>query len=406
MFEAKYVPLLLCVSGLLIVICQGIENGTGQEIENVVSGEMWRFNYTINSTNMTHFAYGITANVVAVLLYGSNLVPVKRIETGDGMFFQWVTCAAIWVVAMLGDLMLHTPKFHPFAMLGGFIWATGNILVVPIVKAVGLSLGVLIWGSSSLLMGWASTRFGWFGINAQDVSRPVLNYCGAALCLLSGLIFFFVKSDVDLHNSSETIPLLIDREDQFLPLGLSKRPVSGINGPSSTPFWIDIIGTKTRRFIGCMLAVLSGLLYGSSFTPILYIKARSACTDCIFQGASAFDLDYVYAQCCGIFVASTLYFAIYCAAMRNRPRVYSKAILPGMLSGVMWALATYCWFLANNYLSAVITFPIVTAGYGLVAALWGCLVFKEIKGLSNCFVFLLASFVVLTGSLLTAISKL
>ncbi|XP_041652901.1 transmembrane protein 144-like [Cheilinus undulatus] len=406
MLEAKYSHLLLLVFAFLIVSCQSAENGTEEAIENEVFSEEGIFNYTINSTNMTHFAYGIAANVVAVLLYGSNLVPVKRIETGDGMFFQWVTCAAIWLVAMLGDLMLQSPKFHPFAMLGGFIWATGNVLVVPIVKAVGLSLGVLIWGSSSLLMGWASTRFGWFGINAQDVSRPILNYCGAALCLLSGLIFFFVKSDVDLHSNSESIPLLIDREDKFLPLGLSKRPVSGINGSTSTLFWIDIIGTKTRRFIGCMLAAISGLLYGSSFTPILYIKANSACTDCMFKGASAFDLDYVYAQCSGIFVASTVYFTIYCAAMKNKPRVYSRAILPGMLSGVMWALATYCWFLANNYLSAVITFPIVTAGYGLVAALWGCVVFREIKGLSNCFVFLLASVVVLTGSLLTAISKL
>lgn len=36
--------------------------------------------------------------------------------------------------------------------------STGNIAVVPIVKAIGLGLGILIWGSSSLLMGWASSR--------------------------------------------------------------------------------------------------------------------------------------------------------------------------------------------------------------------------------------------------------
>lgn len=41
------------------------------------------------------------------------------------------------------------------------------------------------------------------------------------------------------------------------------------------------------------------------------------------------ELDYVYAQCCGIFIASTVYFALYCAAMNNRPRIYSRAILPG-----------------------------------------------------------------------------
>ncbi|XP_054648995.1 transmembrane protein 144b isoform X2 [Dunckerocampus dactyliophorus] len=375
---------------LLLASCHGNQRGQRQGGDEVTKEDTLR----LNSTNMTHFTYGIAANVAAVLLYGSNFVPVKRIETGDGMFFQWVNCAAIWVASMVGDLMLQSPKFHPFAMLGGVIWATGSITVVPIVKAIGLGLGILIWGSSSLLIGWATSRFGWFGIAAEDVSRPILNYCGAALCLLSGLIFFFVRADVQLHPNPETVPLLIDM-----------RTSSGSYGMRSSEFWIDFIGPTSRRFIGCLLAVVSGVLYGSCFTPILYIKSHSSCRDSVFHGASLYDLDYIYAHCCGIFAASTVYFAIYCAVMKSRPRVYSRAILPGLLSGLMWTLATYCWFLANNYLTAVVTFPIITAGYGLVAALWGSLVFQEIKGLVNCLIFFLASCVVLTGSLLTAISN-
>ncbi|XP_035017552.1 transmembrane protein 144b [Hippoglossus stenolepis] len=394
MFQVKCPPWLLLVASLLMVSCPSAEQGARCG-GDAVFGELETFDYNFNSTDTSHFAYGITANLVAVLLYGSSFVPIKRTETGDGMFFQWVCCAAIWVVSMVGDLILDSPKFHPFAMLGGAIWATGNIAVVPIVKAIGLGLGSLIWGSSSLLMGWASSKFGWFGIDPQDVSRPILNYCGAGLCLLSGLIFFFVKADVDLHPNSESIPLLIDR-----------RTYSGSYGPTASEFWIDQIGQKTRRVIGCLLAVVSGLLYGSSFAPILYIKSHSSCQGSLFSGASDYDLDYVYAQCSGIFVTSTVYFTVYCVAMRNRPRIYSRLILPGLLSGLMWALATYCWFLANNYLSAVVTFPIVTAGYGLVAALWGSLVFKEIKGRANCCIFFVASCVVLTGSSLTAISKL
>ncbi|KAM8908988.1 transmembrane protein 144b isoform 2-T2 [Spinachia spinachia] len=342
---------------------------------------------------MTSLGYGIAANVVASLLYGSNLVPIKRIETGDGMFFQWVYCASIWTISMVADLILQSPKFYPFVMVGGAIWATGNLAAVPVVKAIGLGLGSVIWGSSSLLIGWASSRFGWFG-SSDYVARPILNYCGAGLCLLSGLLFFFVKADVELHPNSESIPLLLDR-----------RSNSCSYGPRSSEFWMDVIGLRSRRFIGCLLAVMSGLMYGSSFAPIFYIKSRSACSDSMFHGASDYDLDYIHAQCSGIFVASTVYFAIYCAAMNNRPRVYSRVILPGMLSGLMWALATYCWFLASNYLSAVITFPIVRAGYGLVSALWGTLVFKEIKGLVNGLIFTVAFCVVLAGSLLTVLSK-
>ncbi|CAB1325561.1 unnamed protein product [Coregonus sp. 'balchen'] len=35
------------------------------------------------SSNMTEMAYGFVANIIAVILYGSNFVPVKRIDTGD-----------------------------------------------------------------------------------------------------------------------------------------------------------------------------------------------------------------------------------------------------------------------------------------------------------------------------------
>ncbi|KAM9376185.1 transmembrane protein 144b [Pholidichthys leucotaenia] len=352
-------------------------------------------NSTFSLTNITHFTYGITANAVAVLMYGSNFVPVKKVETGDGMFFQWVSCAAIWITSMAGDLVLQSPKFCPFAMLGGVIWATANVALVPIIKAIGLALGILISASVNMLMGWASSRFGWFGIATQEVPRPILNYCGAALCLLSGLIFFFVKAEARLRLNPEMVPLLITR-----------RMNSDSCGPSSSAFWMDSIGPKTRRLLGLVFAVVVGLLYASSMVPVLYIKSHSSSPDSVFFGASVYDFDYVYAHCCGIFVASTVYFTIYCAVMKSKPRLYSKAVLPGLLSGLMWALGTYCWFLADNYLNSVITFPIVTAGYSLVAALWGCFVFREIKGFANCCVFFLASCVVLTGSIITAISKL
>ncbi|XP_046880172.1 transmembrane protein 144b [Hypomesus transpacificus] len=181
----------------------------------------------------------------------------------------------------------------------------------------------------------------------QHVSSPLLNYCGAGLCFLSGLTFFFVRTDVEAHPHAGSPLLHPDR-----------RVRSGCE-PSES--WIEVIGPETKRLIGCSLATAYGLLDGLSFVPILYIKSRASCQDSIFYGASLYDPDYVYAQCCGIFLTSTVYFLIYCALMTNRPQVPSRAVLPGFASGLMWTLANYCWFLANIYLSSMVTFPIVTA---------------------------------------------
>lgn len=57
----------------------------------------------------------------------------------------------------------------------------------------------------------------------------------------------------------------------------------------------------------------------------------SAIKNCIHSngGHHLADLDYVHAQTSGVFLASAVYFTIYCAVMKNKPRVYPRAILPG-----------------------------------------------------------------------------
>lgn len=41
---------------------------------------------------MSNLAVGWTGIVIAVLFFGSNFIPIKKYETGDGMFFQFVVC--------------------------------------------------------------------------------------------------------------------------------------------------------------------------------------------------------------------------------------------------------------------------------------------------------------------------
>nr|XP_009675437.1 PREDICTED: transmembrane protein 144 isoform X2 [Struthio camelus australis] len=326
---------------------------------------IWKAYNTFNSSNGTDLTIGFTSSTVAVLLFGTNFVPVKKFDTGDGMFFQWILCASIWIVSLVVNLIQNCPRFWPLAMVGGFVWATG----------------------------WASSRFGWFGIDPEEVSRPILNYIGAGLSLLSAVIFLFVKTEVQSSSASlESTPLL--RESSI-----------NVSANNSDDSWVNRLSPARKRVIGCSLAVVAGILYGSSFVPVLYIKDHGRRNGTIYTGASQFDLDYVFAHFSGIFLTSTIYFLIYCAIRKNKPDVYPQAILPGFVSGVLWAIANCCWFVANHYLSAVVSFPIITAGPGLVAAMWGVLVFKEIKGLQNYVLLTVAFCIILAGSLSTAFSK-
>nr|XP_026696612.1 transmembrane protein 144 isoform X1 [Ciona intestinalis]XP_026696613.1 transmembrane protein 144 isoform X2 [Ciona intestinalis] len=333
---------------------------------------------------------GYVGAVVAIILFGSNFVPVKKFETGDGMFFQWVLCAAIWIAGLVTNCITNFPTFYPLAMLGGFLWATGNICVVPIIKTIGLGLGMLIWGSFNLLSGWASGRFGWFGLHPEVPNKPTMNYIAIAFAMLSAVIWLFVKSEgsqQQIINECEDALLSGEEEDR----SSEEEDVVGRS-------WVDGMSPLRRRIIGCGLSVFSGTLYGLSFTPVIYIKDN-------YPGASKTDVHYVFAHFCGIFATSTLYFAIYCAFKKNKPEVFPSAILPGLISGGMWAIADIGWFAANQYLSEAVSFPIITTGPGIIASLWGIFVFKEVRGVRNFIIMAVAYCFTITGAVLAGFSK-
>ena len=96
---------------------------------------------------------GLAMAGMAIVLFGSNFVVTKKYPTGDGMFFQWVMCAGIFVVGFIVSgtpavligftartvmmayvrlqlWMIRGPTSHawePWACLGGVLWCTGEL---------------------------------------------------------------------------------------------------------------------------------------------------------------------------------------------------------------------------------------------------------------------------------------
>ncbi len=103
---------------------------------------------------------GLIGVCVSIIFLGSNFLPIKKYKTGDGMFFQLMLATGIWTVGFIVNAARGFPQFYALPMLGGFLWSTGNVNTVPIMKTIGLGLGTLFPNTVLLCLGWAIARFG------------------------------------------------------------------------------------------------------------------------------------------------------------------------------------------------------------------------------------------------------
>jgi glucose uptake protein GlcU len=344
----------------------------------------------------------------SVFFFGTNFVPVKKYDCGDGMFFQLILCCGIWTVGLIVNIVRHShgniPSFEPFAMWGGVLWATGNVLTVPIISTIGLGMGMLIWGATNMLIGWATGSFGLFGLTKDTGINHSLNYAGVFCVLCSLTLFMGVKADTggaaepgdeDDPSEDKLTRLLQDNDDG----DDGNDGNDGNEGGATTGSWVDKLTAAQRRSVGIPMACVAGLLFGSCFNPPTYIidhagdKYGPNTPGQGPLGASTAGLDYVFSQFCGIFVTSIFWMMVYCCHMKNKPQVNPEVILPGFISGIMWAIAQFSWFVANECLSFSVAFPLITGGPGLLGAMIG-IYLGEIRGMRN-YQFLGVSFVFL-----------
>ena len=219
------------------------------------------------------------------------------------MYYQWVMCAAIFMVGLIIQLYLfavpptcdwpqvanctlashhkgagdyisgradaYSVRFIPMAALGGALWATGNTLSVPVINLIGLSLGLLIWGSANMLMGWATGVFGLFvGYEHRDhLHDPTLNYVGVALACVALACYTQVKSDTRQGGSDSkpttTRPLSAAGLSQLTSEGPDIELLQSISdvgdaASSSGPCGGGGGGAANRKLLGVVMAILAG----------------------------------------------------------------------------------------------------------------------------------------------------
>ncbi|MCP9258739.1 hypothetical protein DINM_001744 [Dirofilaria immitis] len=320
---------------------------------------------------------GLIACGISTCLFGSILVPIKQFDPGDGFFLQWVMDAGIFLFGMIINAYEGFPKFYPLAMLGGAIWAIGNASSTTILRSIGMGMGALIWCTTCCLIGWASSRFGLFGLKENVPNSVILNYAGLLFILFGGALFTLVESTPQINclnkiqetrNSST-----IDLELSALPLKSRRTGCEELklfhsddrkNGNSK----------KSEFCNGIILSLFAGVSFGLTFVPVIYIQEHPN----QFENATSEALPYVFAHYTGIFITGTIILVIYTIIKLNKPMVNHQIILPAFTSGIMWAIAQTSWFVANNYIPQSISFPINSMVPGVIAVLWSVIYFRKL----------------------------
>jgi glucose uptake protein GlcU len=271
-------------------------------------------------------------------------------------------------------------------MLGGVSWAAGNLFVPFIVQRLGLGVGQLVWGATNMLTGWATGMFGLFGIDKAPVEHRPLNFVGVGIAILA--LGFFTQMGADKPAPTKQNSDIMDPERHT------------VSGSFTAPLTTEEPSHKTAGGFGMgfVVALATGVLFGSNFDPPTRLQQIG------LPEHSDNPLDYIISHFTGVLVFTVLAFGTF-KLLSPSCYVGTDVVVPGLIAGILWGIAQVCWFKANAVLSYVVAFPIIVGVPGVIAALWGVVLFGENRGRKNMFLLGAIIFLQATSLICIATSK-
>ena len=347
-------------------------------------------------------ALGYGSVAASVILYGVFAFPSKATATGDGVLYSLFMSTGIFLVGAMYHMIQcatssYCASFTSLSALGGALWATSNLLTIPCCRLLGVGRTMIVWGTAEMLTGWMTARFGLFDLKPQAVQSIAMNYTGVVLGIISIIILSYAaptSSDDDNKTTQITVTNNnnnnnnSESEHQRLlqprPTIISKKGDIGddalVFAENGYDFTARLSPSRKYHF-GIIACIIAGILSGSMFTPAQFVIDHAV----NYPNASLRLSDHMFAHFTGIITAQIMYFLIYVITLRSQglpPWSSSSSSdigLPGLASGILWGLAAVAWFVANENLSMVIAFPMVTLGPGIVSMAIGAAFFGEVK---------------------------
>ncbi|CAJ0576252.1 unnamed protein product, partial [Mesorhabditis spiculigera] len=296
---------------------------------------------------------GFLCCLLASILFGSVFVPMRRHPMGDGYYAQlFFSLGAFLITFPIG--IYYPPTVYPLVMFGGALWCFANSFCVGLMNKIGMAQAILIWNTSSCLTGWATARFGLFGVDAQLPASELLNYIGVLLLLIGAVFYLFIKSNAPGSAA-------------HIDAGEKKLEKEVAENAAHLPL--------TERLLTMVCCLLVGTLFGSFYTPVSYLQSLG--------GYPTAALDYIFSFFIGVVGASATIFFVYTYAKRGKPELNQIITIPSFYGGLMFGAGICFFMIANEKLSPTVAYPTVAMLPGLVVSLWSVLYFKEITGNRN-----------------------
>jgi hypothetical protein len=214
---------------------------------------------TATTAAMGSLVLGLVGVLMASIFWGSNFAVTKGFDMKDGMMFQFWLCTGILVVGVITLVFsahdpISTNDFRPVLALEGFIggciWCTGNLLTVQIVGAIGLGVGLSIWGGVSLVVSFVIGLVGVLGLKPQ-----VINYAfgipGVVLGVASLIVFSLVTPTVKKADEVSTA------EEEYHELPATAGEDDVLQAPATSIF-TRIKGLVMVRVGGVVVVVVGG----------------------------------------------------------------------------------------------------------------------------------------------------
>lgn len=344
-------------------------------------------------------ALGAFAAVLAALIFGSYGVLIKspRLQQLDldTMVFQCY-CSLGIALSSAAVLAVVPLRISPWGVLGAGQLVVLQVFAVNAIRSLGLAVAPSVWAGLSIVVSFLWGRWG-FG---EPLAEPLAAIFGLVLLIagIAGLAlanFPAVMQELRLAVTAAPSTSTTEESDVELnPLARTaadEEDTAPLPRPSRTT-----LSVPPSKLIGLGFCAAVGLLNGSLMVPFHFLSQEMA------EDASC--LAYLGSFAVGIVLTtpvSALFYFFFPLRLPLPPWHVREALVPGVITGSLWAFGNFAATLATAHLGNTLGYPLTQTGI-IVSGCWGIFFFRERVSRS---LFAASAVVIVAGGLLLALSK-